>query len=119
MNKDFLKQWIEVDKELFTQMIKLVNGINMKRIKQKEFDEFVFNNEDKLKNPDYAGLFVEQATLLDEYYEDHEKVCDYFYELLSRNDDWEKLDFSLRTFIRLSTFMEEYNEFKEKRSKKQ
>lgn len=108
---DFREQWEKVDVDLFKSLIKLHNDIVMERKKESDFDDFVLSNKERLNNPDYLQIFAERVEILDEYFEEHYEMCKFFYDFMKDNEDWCKLDFSLRTYMRLGLFEDSFEEY--------
>jgi hypothetical protein len=98
---DFLKEFIS-----------LHNQVCVGKKTQEEFNSFVIENKDKFDNPDYLQIFSERIDLFNkDYYKENFDVCKIFYDFMVNNPDWQKLDFWLRTFIRLGTFQDEFKDF--------
>lgn len=109
--EDFRTQWQKVDMDFLKKLIALHNQITFNKQPESEFDKFVLDNKDKLNNPDYLQVFSERIELTKEYIGDHLEMCEFFYDFMRNNPDWQKLDFDFRSSIRLSMFEDLFAEF--------
>lgn len=115
---DFREQWPKVDLEFLKELVGLHNAITLEKKDEKAFDQFVLQNKEKLNNPDYLQVFSERVSPFEDYYEKHFEICLFFYTFMENNPDWQKLHFSLRTFIRLGVFQDTFKEYLEQKEKK-
>lgn len=104
-------QWEPVDMEFMKEFLGLHNAIVMKRKSEEEFDQFVLEHKVKLNNPDYLQVFAERVQIEAEYFKNHKEVCQFFYDFMKSNPDWEGLPFGFRTYMRLGIFFDTFEEF--------
>lgn len=107
---DFRDQWEKVDMDFLKQFVFLHNQISFGEKDEKEFDDFVLNNKNKLNNPDYLQVFAARVRLNPDYYREHYDMCYFFYDFMQNNPDWEKLDFPFSTYLVLKIFEESFKE---------
>lgn len=113
---DFREQWEKVDWDFLKQLVGLHNAISLGKKEEKTFDQFVLDNQEKLNNPDYLQVFSERMSPDADYYDEHFEMCHFFYTFMENNPDWQKLEFGLRTFIRLGVFQDTFKEYLEKKN---
>lgn len=104
-------QWEPVDMEFMREFLGLHNAIVVKRKTEEEFDQFVLDHKEKFNNPDYLQVFAERVQIDKEYFAKHQEVCQFFYEFMKNNADWEELPFGFRTYMRLGVFSDTFEEF--------
>jgi len=115
----FKDQWEKVDFDFFKEFLQLHNQICLGTVEENTFDEFVLKNKEKLNNPDYLQVFSERVEPSNEYFEKHMETCQFFYDFMKTNPDWTRLEFGLRTFIRLGVFEDMFEEFLESKKEMQ
>ena len=109
---DFREQWVKVDMEFFKEFAHLHNLVCFNKKTQSELNDFVLKNKEKFNNPDYLQIFAENVEVFNEdFYNENIEMCKIFFDFMESNPDWVKLDFGLRTAIRLGSFQDKFRDF--------
>jgi hypothetical protein len=108
---ELVKQWPKVDKDYLKKLISLQNGIVVGRHKENEFDDFILNDKEKFNNPDYLQVVAERVELSNDFFNEHLDLCQFIYQFMKTNSDWEKLGFGLRADMRLGMFQDLFEEY--------
>ncbi|WP_242249164.1 hypothetical protein [Bacillus cereus group sp. BfR-BA-01328] len=108
---EFTEKWEKVDREFFIKFINIHNEILSGNKDEKDFDEFVLKNKEKLNNPDYLQIFAERMNSTVDYFHTHFEMCQFFYSFMEDNPEWKQLPFGLRTYLRLGMFEDLFKEY--------
>lgn len=98
------KSWPNVDMDFLREFTKLHNEVAFNRKNQGEFNKFVIDNKEKLNNPDYLQVFIENCEITDKFFKENFETCKLFYDFMISNPEWKNLGYGLRTFMRLEAF---------------
>lgn len=109
--KELVKQWEPVNMDFFKKLVQLHNAISLEKKSDNEFSDFVLSNKEKFNNPDYLQIFAEWVEITDEFFDEHIELCKFVHQFMKDNSDWTRLNFGLKTHIRLGMFEDLFEEY--------
>lgn len=108
-----MTSWETLQPQILRDFANLHNQIVFKQIGEKVFDEFVSEQQEKMKHPKFLFIFAERVKMQQTYFEEHKKMCQFFYEFMKANPEWEDYNFGFHTHLRLGVFFELFKAFLE------